>query len=34
LAEGCRADIVAFEPRRLDVLTTWVAGNDGSPEAG
>jgi len=26
LAPGCRADIVAFEPKRVDVLATWVAG--------
>lgn len=29
LAPGYRADIVAFEPRRLDVLATWVAGSEG-----
>jgi N-acetylglucosamine-6-phosphate deacetylase len=28
LAAGCRADIVAFEPKRLDVLATWVAGRE------
>jgi N-acetylglucosamine-6-phosphate deacetylase len=29
LAPGCRADIVAFEPKRVKVLATWVAGDDG-----
>jgi N-acetylglucosamine-6-phosphate deacetylase len=33
LAPGCRADIVAFEPKRMDVLTTWVAGRAGVPAA-
>jgi len=31
LAPGYRADIVAFEPRRLDVFATWVAGSEGPP---
>jgi N-acetylglucosamine-6-phosphate deacetylase len=26
LAPGYRADIVAFEPGRLNVVETWVAG--------
>jgi N-acetylglucosamine-6-phosphate deacetylase len=32
LAPGYRADMVAFEPRRLDVLATWVAGSEGRPQ--
>jgi N-acetylglucosamine-6-phosphate deacetylase len=32
LAPGCRADIVAFEPKRLQVLATWVAGDESVPE--
>jgi N-acetylglucosamine-6-phosphate deacetylase len=31
LAPGCRADIVAFEPKRVDVLATWVAGEGSLP---
>jgi N-acetylglucosamine-6-phosphate deacetylase len=27
LAPGCRADMVAIEPSRVDVLETWTAGN-------
>jgi N-acetylglucosamine-6-phosphate deacetylase len=28
LAAGYRADLVALEPKRLDVLKTWIAGRD------
>jgi len=28
LAAGYRADLVAFDPRDIAVLATWVAGND------
>jgi len=28
LAPGYRADIVAFAPETMDVVETWVAGND------
>ena len=26
LAPGCRADLVAFDPTTIEVMTTWVAG--------
>ena len=29
LAKGYRADLVAFDPNDLTVLSTWVAGSDG-----
>jgi len=29
LAPGYRADLVAFDPSKIEVLTTWVAGADG-----
>jgi N-acetylglucosamine-6-phosphate deacetylase len=28
LAVGCRADMVALDPERVEVLQTWVAGHD------
>jgi N-acetylglucosamine-6-phosphate deacetylase len=28
LAPGFRADMVAFEPRDIEVLRTWIAGAD------
>jgi N-acetylglucosamine-6-phosphate deacetylase len=31
LAQGYRADMVAFEPETFAVLATWVAGFDGAP---
>jgi N-acetylglucosamine-6-phosphate deacetylase len=31
LAAGYRADIVAFDPKRVDVLATWVAGREAAP---
>jgi N-acetylglucosamine-6-phosphate deacetylase len=34
LAPGCRADIVAFEPKRVDVLRTWAAGGEGGVQEG
>jgi N-acetylglucosamine-6-phosphate deacetylase len=35
LAPGCRADVVAFAPPHMDVLGTWVAGdNGGARQAG
>jgi N-acetylglucosamine-6-phosphate deacetylase len=28
LAPGCRADMVAIDPERIEVLNTWVAGRE------
>jgi hypothetical protein len=34
LVAGCRADMVAFEPKRVEVLATWVAGSEGGVQEG
>jgi N-acetylglucosamine-6-phosphate deacetylase len=33
IAEGFRADMVAFDPSRIEVLDTWVAGQSASQKA-